>query len=130
MVRKDHEKDFLEFSRSVRFCSPRTVDAYQTDLRVLDCYSRSRGIKEPSFEGISGFITYLREERQNSPVTVARKLATLNNYLCYLKIRGIIDKGEDLLLELPRVRHPKRKLPKHLKEEENEGRGTMQTYFR
>lgn len=100
-----------------RRMSPHTVSAYVRDLRAFAAFARERLGTKLSVERVDRallrvYLGTLAESR--SPVTIARKLASLRAFFAYLERHAGLRKNPAALLASPRLR---RKLPKFLNAE-------------
>ena len=111
------EQTIARFERHLadeRRMSPHTVDAYGRDLRALAAFAREKLGAAVSVERIDrsllrAYLGTLAESR--SPVTIARKLASLRAFYGYLERHDGLRKNPAAQLASPRLR---RKLPKFL----------------
>lgn len=100
-----------------RRMSPHTVSAYGRDLRAFAAFARERIEKKLTVERVDrpllrAYLGAIAESR--SPVTIARKLASLRAFFAYLERSAGLRKNPAALLASPRLR---RKLPKFLSAE-------------
>ena len=129
-------RNFLFYMRTIRERSPRTVNAYYTDLRTFlrflkmkttnsDQSAQSISIDDISIEmlarvtlsDIYEFLNYAATERENTAKTRARKASSLRVFFNYLTVKEkVLHENPVKNLELPAV---KKSLPRHLTLEES-----------
>ena len=135
-------RDFLFYMLTIRGRSPRTVDAYYTDLRTFLRYIKARKIMGLALSGsdaeilevdisdaglellrgvtlsdVYDFLNYVFTERDNNAKTRARKVSSLRSFFKYLTVKEhALEENPVKNLELPSV---KKSLPKHLTLEES-----------
>ncbi len=125
--------EYLNYMRSIRGLSPRTVNAYYIDLRTFFKYAKlHRGlvpddtplpgipiqdidiafIKKVDKAEIYDFLYYVTRERDNSAATRARKMSTLKGFFRYLTSKtGQLQQNPVDDMEMPKQ---KKRLPKYL----------------
>ena len=126
-------KEFLFYMETIRNLSPRTIDAYWTDLRTFFRYmkySRKLVPSDTEFESISiadidlafvssittmdiyEYLHFTMNDRENNPNTRSRKVSSLRSYFKYLTVKvHKLEKDPVKDLEVPAV---KKSLPKYL----------------
>jgi site-specific recombinase XerD len=129
-------RDFLFYMLAIRGRSPKTVDAYYTDLRTFLRYIsvKKLGLKAtPEETDVSGvtvellssvtlsdvydFLNYTLTERENTAKTRARKVSSLRSFFRFLTVKEHAFPDNPVQdLELPAI---KKSLPKHLTLEES-----------
>ena len=131
-------RDFLFYMLAIRGRSPRTVDAYYTDLRTFLRFlkmKRQAGgadadiskvciadmdiaiLKEVGLSEVYDFLNYTMTKRENGAKARARKVSSLRTFFNYLTVKERLLEDNPLKhLELPSV---KKSLPKHLTLEES-----------
>ncbi|MCL2857922.1 MAG: tyrosine recombinase XerC [Oscillospiraceae bacterium] len=131
-------RDFLFYMLTIRGRSPRTVDAYYTDLRTFLRYLKTKAgkqgehtdisnvsiadinaeaLKKVSLSDVYDFLNYTMTERENGAKARARKVSSLRTFFNYLTVKEHLLEDNPLKhLELPSV---KKTLPKHLTLEES-----------
>ena len=129
---------FLFYMLTIRGRSPRTVEAYYTDLRTFLRYLKAKNtadsadadidsiciadidiaaLKAVNLSLVYDFLNYTMTERKNSAKARARKVSSLRSFFNYLTVKERLLEDNPLKhLELPSV---KKALPKHLTLEES-----------
>jgi site-specific recombinase XerD len=89
--------NFLNYCKNVRELSQDTVDAYERDLRIFTYFLKlnkttkdrrninDNYIKSVKIKHLNKFMTYLKDERNNTVYARTRKIATLKAYFSYLQ---------------------------------------------
>jgi integrase/recombinase XerC len=101
---------FLDYLAGERRCSPRTLEAYRSDLAQLEAFVRERrGEREPSVGDLDVYV--LRGwlgalARTRAAASVARKIAATRTFLRHLQRRGEIARNPAAELSAPKVRRP------------------------
>lgn len=108
--------DFLDYCRTIKELSNGTVDAYERDLRIFIYFLKSqkpkndrhnindRFIKTIKLKHLHKFMSYLKEDRENTANARARKVATLKAYFKYLyKKAKLIKENIAEELESPKI---------------------------
>lgn len=104
---------FVDYLEHERRASPKTVEAYGTDLEGLRSYVTLRAKKdsvtlgELDVYGLRGFLGEIA--KRNEASTVARKVSTIRAWMKFLERRGHLEKNPSALLVSPKIR---RKLPR------------------
>ncbi|MDR1256767.1 MAG: tyrosine-type recombinase/integrase [Spirochaetaceae bacterium] len=90
MKDKEHIENYLEYLRSVRRVSERTLTAYRADLRDFADFCANRDI-EPSDAGIADFRLFVGDLslENKAAVSVNRALSSLRGFFRYLTRFGI-----------------------------------------
>ena len=128
-------RDFLFYMLTIRGRSPRTVNAYYTDLRTFMRYLKMKRnrledeggvcISDVDVEMLAGvtlsdvydFLNYTVVERENNAKTRARKVSSLRVFFNYLTVKEmVLEENPVKNLELPSI---KKSLPKYLTLEES-----------
>lgn len=131
-------RDFLFYMLTIRGRSPRTVDAYYTDLRTFLRYIKFKKsgigsmdspedililditidlIREITLSDVYDFLNYTLTQRDNNARTRARKVSSLRSFFKYLTTKEhLLEDNPVKNLELPTI---KKSLPKHLTLEES-----------
>lgn len=92
--------------------APTTIEAYRVDLCVFAQFLRERACDTLSLAVVSQFLAYLKDHRANAPVSIQRKIASLNAFFSYLVCWDVIPERDHPLRFLPKLaQHPNRKLP-------------------
>lgn len=103
-------RDYLSFERGL---SPRTLDAYQADVRRLIAFAEGRGVTQPSavtYDLLRDFVAMLTESGL-AAASIARKLSALRALFRFLLEEGVVSTDPSERLESP---HPTRRLPQVL----------------
>jgi tyrosine recombinase XerC len=113
-------KDFINFLAVERNLSNRTVDEYESDLRIFFDYFKPFLEAELTLDTIDErtireFLTYLKKDKKYTARAVNRKLSTLKSYFRFLKKEGYIT--ESPVAEIKSLKMEKQ-LPKVLNESE------------
>ncbi len=107
---KQAQSFYLSYLRHERRVSPRTVEAYQLDIRQFcEFLARQELADDPAT--VDGLIirAYLAELYESvTPQSSGRKLAALRGWFRFLKRRGWVETNPALAIDTPRSR---RKLP-------------------
>jgi integrase/recombinase XerD len=77
----------------LRGCSPNTIASYRDAFKLLICYFRDERSIPPErltlelidVAAITGFLTWLRTSRHNSPSTCNQRLAAISSYFSWLQ---------------------------------------------
>lgn len=126
-------REFLFYMETIRGRSPKTVEAYYTDLHTFFCFMKIyRGllaqdtpVKEIDISDISldfirsitlsdvyEYLNYAMSERENNAKTRARKVSSLRSFFKYLTTKAnVLDENPIQELEIPSL---KKSLPKYL----------------
>ncbi|MGV8119322.1 MAG: site-specific tyrosine recombinase/integron integrase [Candidatus Xenobiia bacterium LiM19] len=113
-------KDFINFLSVERNLSNRTVDEYESDLRIFFDYFKPFLDAELTLDTIDErtireFLTYLKKDKKYTARAVNRKLSTLKSYFRFLKKEGYL--SESPVAEIKSLKMEKH-LPKVLNENE------------
>ena len=114
----DHRQDYLNVLRVEMNYSPKTIEAYDSDIRRYLFYIRdSEGLKSvddirPS--NIRNYVTSL-SKMLLAPSTISRNIASVRSYHKFLKIENIVKENPSLSITTPKQ---KKKLPTFLSVEE------------
>ena len=126
-------RDFLFYMETIRGRSPRTVQAYYTDLHTFFCFMKIHkglvkkntdfkeiDISDITIEFIRGitlsdvyeFLNYVMSIRDNNAKTRARKVSSLRSFYKYLTNKAnLLEENPIQELEIPAL---KKSLPKYL----------------
>jgi site-specific recombinase XerD len=83
----DLTRRFLEFSAAIDRSSY-TLEALELDLSLLIRFQGDRVAAEISLDDLRHFVVWLRQERQNDPRSLRRKVATVKAFFSYLRESG------------------------------------------
>lgn len=113
---EDKIQDFLAFLETDKRYSGNTVAAYRNDLgqymrylESLDEKDRVTSWTEVSIPTIMKYVRHIREEREYTSSTVARKVAAIKSFFHYLVANGVIKDDPTATLDSPKV---KKRLPR------------------
>jgi integrase/recombinase XerC len=108
---------FRSYMAHERRASPRTVTAYDMDVREFAGFLESKDLpSDPAgvdVNTVRAFLAHLHAK--NSAATMGRKLASLRGFFRFLKKRGMVETNPAQAVRTPRVR---RKLPSFLSVDE------------
>ena len=114
----DHRQDYLNMLRVEINSSPKTIEAYDSDIRrYLSFIRESEGINSLNDIGpnnIRNFVSSL-SEMLLAPSTISRNIASVRSYHKFLKIENIVTENPSLSIVTPKKI---RKLPTVLSVEE------------
>ncbi|MBI3909933.1 MAG: tyrosine recombinase XerD [Armatimonadetes bacterium] len=104
--------EFLEYLQAERGLSPRTLEAYGTDLRQAAAVLKERGVEAfPQLRAADLLAIPARlQKRGLSPATVARRISALRTFLAFAQREGYLPRD---IPELPVPKRPRR-LPRAL----------------
>ncbi len=113
-------KDFINFLSVERNLSNRTVEEYESDLRIFFDYFRPFLDAELTLDTIDErtireFLTWLKKDKKYTARAVNRKLSTLKSYFKFLKKEGYL--SESPVAEIKSLKMEKH-LPRVLNENE------------
>ena len=114
----DHRLDYLNMLRVEINSSPKTIEAYDSDIRRYLCYIRdSEGIKSIDDIRPSNIRSYVNSLSKMllAPSTISRNIASVRSYHKFLKIENIVKENPSLSITAPKQ---KKKLPTVLSVEE------------
>ena len=101
-----HREDYRNLRLGIFNHQPSGVEANERDLNLFSRYFHEAKIDQITGEGILGFLTWLREERDNHAGAINRKEASIRSYLRYLRFSQV-DGADGFPIEsLPRARQP------------------------
>lgn len=131
-------QDFLFYMLTIRGRSPKTVDAYYTDLRTFLRYIKALKLSLPpstdpkeltiadismedirliTLSDVYSFLTYAMSDRSNNAKTRSRKVSSIRALFKYLTVKaGLLSENPVKDLELP---SGKKAMPKYLTLEES-----------
>jgi len=131
-------RDFLFYTLTIRGRSPRTVEAYYTDLRTFLRYIKQQSgradaetpfakisiedvtieqIQEITLSDVYAFLNYTMSQRENQSKARARKVSSIRSFFKYLTTKaGLLGENPVKDLELP---SSKKSIPKYLTLEES-----------
>lgn len=112
-----HIESFLAYALTERGLSPRSVEAYERDLREFAAFARSRGARSPADVSRAAITIYLvtLRRRGKAPATVKRRAAALRAFYRFLLHEDLVTADPTLDLASPRLLH---RLPRVLTVEE------------
>lgn len=112
-------EEFLIYLRVEKGLAVNTLEAYENDLKKFNTYLKEKRIvvlEDIEQNLLAGYGYYLRQQG-NSPVSIARQLASLRGLFKYLCLEGYLKKDPTIYLETPKL---PQKLPQVLSEIEVE----------
>ena len=131
-------RDFLFYMETIRGRSPKTVEAYYTDLHTFFCFMKIyKGvcdsklstkeidisdidlefIKSITLSDVYEYLNYAMSERENNAKTRARKVSSLRSFYKYLTAKAnVLEENPIQELEIPAL---KKSLPKYLSLEQS-----------
>ncbi len=112
--------DFLTFLTIEKGYSKNTIEAYKNDLSQFAQFLQEQGIddwREVSKESLTDFILDMKEEREYSSSTVARKVAAVRAFLHFLVSENVLPEDPSENLISPSVT---KRLPRPISPEEIE----------
>ena len=131
-------RDFLFYMETIRGRSPKTVEAYYTDLHTFFCFMKIyKGvcdsklstkeidisdidlefIKSITLSDVYEYLNYAMSERENNAKTRARKVSSLRSFYKYLTAKAnVLEENPIQELEIPGL---KKSLPKYLSLEQS-----------
>lgn len=123
---------FLRFLKAERRASPRTIQAYQSDLGQFESFLKGRAMivdpKDVDVYAIRGYVASL-VGRKNKPRTVGRKVAAIRSLYRFLLREGVVRLNPSKELRSPKIHAS---IPKLLTKDEAdalmempEGQGTQ-----
>lgn len=144
-MKKNSIKILNEFTKylSFRHYSQKTIDGYCNDIKIFFQFIKSyydwnvnlndinvfllKKIKE---DGLIVFLTDLKFYRENSIITIERRVAALKNFFkwLYIKYKNLLDNNQNPTLFLKTWNMKIQKLPKHLELEDAKKIQTIFTY--
>ncbi|HLZ10708.1 MAG TPA: site-specific integrase, partial [Chloroflexota bacterium] len=83
----DLTRRFLEFSTAIDR-SAYTLEALELDLSLLLRFLGDRFVAEIALDDLRHFVIWLRQERQNDPRSLRRKVASVKAFFSYLRENG------------------------------------------
>ncbi len=83
--------EYINFTKNQKRLDPKTLNAYQTDLRQFTQQLPSSYLEDITPAILENYISYLHQ--QYKPKTVKRKIASLKAFFHYLEYREVIDKN-------------------------------------
>ncbi len=125
-------RDFLFYMETIRGRSPKTVEAYYTDLHTFFCFMKAyknnlakdklsemdisdigpEFIRSITLSDVYEYLNYTMSERENNAKTRARKVSSLRSFFKYLTTKAhILEENPIQELEIPAL---KKSLPKYL----------------
>ena len=125
-------RDFLFYMETIRGRSPKTVEAYYTDLHTFFCFMKAykndlpkqdlneidisdigqEFIRSITLSDVYEYLNYTMSERENNAKTRARKVSSLRSFFKYLTTKGhVLEENPIQELEIPAL---KKSLPKYL----------------
>ncbi len=126
-------RDFLFYMETIRGRSPKTVEAYYTDLHTFFCFMKAykhdlskydnlneidisdigqEFIRSITLSDVYEYLNYTMSERENNAKTRARKVSSLRSFFKYLTTKAnILEDNPIQELEIPAL---KKSLPKYL----------------
>ena len=114
----DHRQDYLNMLEVEINYSPKTIEAYDSDIRRYLCYIRdSEGIKSIDDIRPSNIRSYVNSLSKMllAPSTISRNIASVRSYHKFLKIENIVKENPSLSITVPKQ---KKQLPAVLSVEE------------
>jgi integrase/recombinase XerD len=118
---KERVQDFLTFLETDKGYSDNTVAAYRNDLgqfvRYLENLDEDRvsSWSEVSKPLILNYTRHIREDREYTSSTVARKVAAIKSFFHYLVANGLVKDDPTASLDSPKV---KKRLPRAISRED------------
>jgi site-specific recombinase XerD len=107
---------------TARGLRPATIAAYAKALEQFRAWVRFRcgdaGPDALAARDVLGYVDYLRRERGNGDAAVGRHVVVLKNFYRALVALGELEPGRNPLAHFPRLKAPRRKLPRVLSEAE------------
>ncbi len=125
-------RDFLFYMETIRGRSPKTVEAYYTDLHTFFCFMKAykndlpkqdlneidisdigqEFIRSITLSDVYEYLNYTMSERENNAKTRARKVSSLRSFFKYLTTKAhVLEENPIQELEIPAL---KKSLPKYL----------------
>ena len=100
-----HIESFLAYALTERGLSPRSVEAYERDLREFAGFARSRGTRSPADVSRAAITIYLvtLRRRGKAAATVKRRAAALRAFYRYLLHEDLVTADPTLDLASPRL---------------------------
>ena len=114
----DHRQDYLNMLEVEINYSPKTIEAYDSDIRRYLCYIRdSVGLKSIDDIRPGHIRSYVNSLSKMllAPSTISRNIASVRSYHKFLKIENIVKENPSLSITVPKQ---KKKLPTVLSVEE------------
>lgn len=112
--------EFIEYLQNERNYSPRTVEAYEKDLKVFGSYMNALD-EQVSWENLDKDVVRQfiveRMEIGQSPASVCRNLSSLKSFYKYLMRRGLVQRDPVYAIQGPKKAKP---LPQFVRESEME----------
>lgn len=112
--------EFIEYLQNERNYSPRTVEAYEKDLKVFGSYMNALD-EQISWENLDKDVVRQfiveRMEIGQSPASVCRNLSSLKSFYKYLMRRGLVQRDPVYAIQGPKKAKP---LPQFVRESEME----------
>jgi len=112
-------KEFYNFLKTEKNCSPLTIDAYKRDMNLfihfLELSSLPTAIEKITVSSLRKYISYLGDECKFKATTVNRKINSLRSYFKFLLSQEYLDKNPAAAVTAPKK--PER-IPIYLKENE------------
>lgn len=110
--------EFIEYLQNERNYSPRTVDAYERDLKVFESYVKALD-EQISWENLDKDVVRQfivdRMEMGQSPASVCRNISSLKSFYKYLMRRGLVQLDPVYAIQGPKKGKP---LPQFVRESE------------
>lgn len=115
MTRIDYAlTQFLEQKRVHRGASPKTLEAYKSDLEQWRIWSNQQNIEEPTSQNLAGYFSYLNT-LQLKTSSLSRKWSALRQFFLFCQSEYQLPKNPMASFPLPKK---EKKLPKMLSVEE------------
>jgi integrase/recombinase XerD len=96
---------FLETVVLERGLSPRTADAYRSDLEFFNDFCAGRGLRAPSAVRREDIVDFLMREKDRGlrPASLARRLVTVKVFFRYLEQERLLDGNVTDTMDSPRL---------------------------
>lgn len=116
---KEYKNNYLDYIRTIRNYSDLTEKNYLADIEEFEEYLKKNKIdfKNISYQDITKYNKYLKEELNLSSASLGRHLSSLRSFYNYLLSEGIIDTNPFKLVSTPKKAQ---KLPNYMKYSEFE----------
>jgi site-specific recombinase XerD len=99
-----HRQEYAVLLVDVFNHQPSGVEAVQRDLRLLSTYLHDKAIASLDGNSLLGFISHLKLERENSSVSINRKISSVKEYIRFLRFRQVEGAGGFPIESLRRAR--------------------------